>query len=152
MGRCLPCSKAIATCTIGNVRRPQADAQFGAGRSTAPGIPQKRFARFDGIAEIAMRSNWMLSDWNQPEDKLFAMLSELLHTVLTHPDRAQLTLLISTSGIDPEAADLMISSVAIELVSGLAIDDEPEITLFSDLSAIEWQALLPKIARRVILP
>ncbi|MBD2089136.1 class I SAM-dependent methyltransferase [Microcoleus sp. FACHB-1515] len=110
--------------------------------------------RPDLTESLRLRSiNWIaFPDWNQPEDELFAMLSELLHSVLTHPDSAQLTLLISTSGVDPEEADLMISSVAIELVSELEIDDEPEITLFGDLSAIEWRVLLPQIAQRVRLP
>lgn len=104
---------------------------------------------------LRLRSiNWIaFPDWNLPEDALFAMLSDLLHSVLTHGDRAQLALLISTSGIDAEEADLIISGVLIELVIELEINDaEPEITLLGELSAIEWQALLPKIDRRVMLP
>lgn len=91
-------------------------------------------------------------DWNQPEDQLEASLVELLTTVLTHPDRDRLCLLIDTSNTDLESADLAISSVIMYLLTETDLDTgdaEPEITLLKPLSPTQWKNIIPSIAARI---
>jgi len=94
-------------------------------------------------------------DWQQPEEILFETLIELLQTVLTSGDRQHTTLLIYTGDFDPEAADLLLSSVTLDLLAetDLDLDDDsaPEITLLPPLPPAQWQVLLSHITSRLVL-
>ena len=72
---------------------------------------------------------------------------------MTHPDRAKMTLLIDNSNISAEDADLILSSVAMNLLmeSELEVDEGPEIVLVGELSQIQWSALIPQLQGRIKL-
>ena len=72
---------------------------------------------------------------------------------MTHPDRAQITLLIDNSNITAEDADLILSSVAMNLLmeEELEVDEGPEIVLVGELSQIQWSTLMPKLQGRIKL-
>lgn len=92
-------------------------------------------------------------DWSQPEEVLLPELQVVLEAVARHPEKGQMTLLIDTSGISAEDADLAISSVAMNLMmeSDLDVSEGPEISLVTQLSEVQWQALLPRLQGRVRL-
>jgi hypothetical protein len=94
-------------------------------------------------------------DWQQPEEILLETLIQLLQTVLTSGDRQHTTLLIYTGDFDPEAADLLLSSVTLDLLAetDLDLDDDsaPEITLLPPLPPAQWQILLSHITSRLAL-
>lgn len=92
-------------------------------------------------------------DWSQPEEALLLELQEAIRTVATHPDKGQITLLIDTSGISAEDADMAVSSVAMNLMmeSDLDVSEGPEISLVPQLSEAQWQALLPRLQGRIRL-
>lgn len=94
-------------------------------------------------------------DWHQPEEILFETLIELLQTVLTSGDRQHTTLLIYTGDFDPEAVDLLLSSVTLDLLAAtdLDLDDDsaPEITLLPPLMPAQWQVLLSHLTSRLAL-
>jgi FkbM family methyltransferase len=101
-------------------------------------------------------------DWEQPEDQLFESLSLLLQSVLLHPQRTRITLLLDATGVDPEAADWAISSVVMHLMEQTDVEPEgaPEIVLLSEMESDptqgeaplqRWRILLPFVAARVVL-
>ena len=92
-------------------------------------------------------------DWSQPEESVGLELQEIIETLSTHPDRQKTTLLIDTSNITVEDAELFLYSVAMNLFMSEDSDvtEELEIALIGDLADIQWEALLPRIQARIIL-
>ncbi|RQH36697.1 glycosyltransferase family 1 protein [Okeania hirsuta] len=92
-------------------------------------------------------------DWSQPEETVGLELQEVIKNLVTHPDRAKMTLLIDNSNISAEDADLILSSVAMNLLmeSELEVDEGPEIILLGELSQIQWSALIPQLQGRIKL-
>ncbi|OZH51677.1 hypothetical protein AFK68_29405 [Hydrocoleum sp. CS-953] len=58
-----------------------------------------------------------------------------------------MTLLVDNSNITAEDADLILSSVAMNLLmeEELEVDEGPEIILVGELSQIQWSALIPQL-------
>ena len=92
-------------------------------------------------------------DWSQPEESVGLELQEIIETLSTHPNRQKTTLLIDTSNITVEDAELFIYSVAMNLFMSEDSDitEELEIALIGNLADIQWQALLPRIQARIVL-
>jgi hypothetical protein len=92
-------------------------------------------------------------DWTQPEETVGLELKEVIKNLVTHPDRGKMTLLIDNSNIIAEDADLILSSVAMNLLmeEELEIDEGPEIVLVGELSQVQWSALIPQLQGRIKL-
>jgi len=92
-------------------------------------------------------------DWSQPEESLGLDLERVVRAIATHPDKNKMTLLIDTSNISDENANLALSNVALNLLmeEDLDISDGPEISLIGQLSKIQWEALMPRLHGRVVL-
>ncbi|NEP95331.1 MAG: FkbM family methyltransferase, partial [Okeania sp. SIO2F5] len=86
-------------------------------------------------------------DWSQPEETVGLELQAVIKNLVTHPDRGKMTLLIDNSNISAEDADLILSSVVVNLLmeSELEVDERPEIVLVGELSQIQWSALIPQL-------
>ncbi len=95
----------------------------------------------------------LFPDWNQSEDLLFQDLANAMRVAINHPQKHQITMLIDTTNIAEERADLTISSIVMELLMNedLDVEDGPEISLLGNLNKTQWQVLLPKIHARIIL-
>lgn len=92
-------------------------------------------------------------DWSQPEESIGLELERVFKTVATHPDSEITTLLVNTSNIAVEDAELFLSSVAMDILmqEDLDITAGLEISLVPDLADMQWEALLPRINGRIIL-
>ncbi|MEM1170359.1 MAG: glycosyltransferase [Cyanobacteria bacterium P01_H01_bin.35] len=92
-------------------------------------------------------------DWSQPEETVGLELQEVIKSLVTHPDRGKMTLLIDNSNISAEDADLILSSVVMNLLmeSELEVDEGPEIVLVGELSQIQWSVLMPQLQGRIKL-
>ncbi|MGK7894091.1 MAG: FkbM family methyltransferase [Xenococcus sp. (in: cyanobacteria)] len=92
-------------------------------------------------------------DWLQPEETVGLELQEVIKSLVTHPDRGKMTLLIDNSNISAEDADLILSSVVMNLLmeEDLEVDEGPEIVLVGELSQIQWSALIPQLQGRIQL-
>jgi predicted O-linked N-acetylglucosamine transferase (SPINDLY family)/GT2 family glycosyltransferase len=92
-------------------------------------------------------------DWSQSEEAVGLELQQVIHTLATQPNGQNTTLLIDTTNIDLEDAQMFISSIAMNLMMEEDIDitDELEISLIEGLSNIQWDSLLPKIDARIVL-
>ena len=92
-------------------------------------------------------------DWSQPEESLSIELGQVIKSVLTHPKSDQITLLIDSSNISGEEADLALSSIIMNLMmeEELEVSDEPNISLIGQLSDIQWSALMPHLQGRIVL-
>ena len=92
-------------------------------------------------------------DWSQPEESVGLELQEIIETLATHPDCQKTTLLIDTSNINVEDAELFLYSVAMNLFMSEDSDitEELEIALVGDFAGIQWKALLPHIEARIVL-
>ncbi|MFN6559757.1 MAG: hypothetical protein RMY28_008105 [Nostoc sp. ChiSLP01] len=92
-------------------------------------------------------------DWSQPEESLGLVLEQVIKTLLSHVESEKITLIINTSNIATEDAEIFLSSVSMNLLiqEDLDINNGLQISLLGNLSHIEWQALLPRIHARLIL-
>ena len=92
-------------------------------------------------------------DWLQPEESLGLQLEGVVRAIATHPDTSKMTLLVDSSNISDEDANLALSSVAMNLLmeEDLDVSDGPEISLIGQLSEIQWSALIPRIYGRIVL-
>ncbi|MEZ2229059.1 MAG: class I SAM-dependent methyltransferase [Microcoleus sp.] len=92
-------------------------------------------------------------DWSQPEESLGLELEGVVRAVATHPHKNKMTLLVETSNISDEDANLALSSVAINLLMAedLDVSDGPAISLIRELSEIQWSVLKPRLQCRIVL-
>ncbi|MBD2243636.1 glycosyltransferase [Nostoc sp. FACHB-888] len=92
-------------------------------------------------------------DWSQPEDLLYQDLASAISTLTTHPDKSHITLLIDTQNISDEEADILLSSLTMNLLmeDDIDITEGPEISLLGKLSDAQWKTLLPRINTRIAL-
>jgi predicted O-linked N-acetylglucosamine transferase (SPINDLY family)/predicted O-methyltransferase YrrM len=92
-------------------------------------------------------------DWSQPEELISLELERAIKTLATHPESEKTTLLIDTSDIAVEDAELFLSSVTMNLLMQeyLDITEGLEISLVGDLADIQWEALLSRINARIIV-
>jgi glycosyltransferase involved in cell wall biosynthesis len=92
-------------------------------------------------------------DWSQPEELIAELLAQTLVMVASSSDKEKITLLIGLEGIEAETADLLVSSVAMNLLmtTDLDISEGPEVSLIDQLSDLQWQILLPKLHKRIQL-
>ncbi len=92
-------------------------------------------------------------DWFQPEESLCSDLQRVIRAIVTHPDSSQITLLVDNGNLPNEEANLVLSSVVMNLLlqEDLDVTDGLKISLVGQLSEIQWEALLPRIHARISL-
>lgn len=92
-------------------------------------------------------------DWNQPETVINLELGNLIKAIATHPNRDQITLLIDNSNFSDDNADLVLSSVMMNLLmeEELELDDCIEIRLIGQLNLSQWSALRAQLQGRIPL-
>jgi hypothetical protein len=92
-------------------------------------------------------------DWSASEESISVELAQVIRTLATHTDSYKTTLLIDTTDISGEDAELFLSSVTMNLLMAEDLDltDGLEISLVMNLADIQWNALLPRIRGRIIL-
>lgn len=92
-------------------------------------------------------------NWGQPEESLYVQLSVAIKTILTHPDKSKIALLLDTSNVVEEDANTVLSAVVMNLImeEDLDVADAPEISLLGKLSPMQWSALLSRIHYRIVL-
>jgi predicted O-linked N-acetylglucosamine transferase (SPINDLY family)/GT2 family glycosyltransferase len=116
---------------------------------------------FDDYNQERLNQNLRLSelnlmvfpDWNQSEESVGLELQQVIQALATQSGDRQTTLLIDTTNIEIEDAEMFISSVAMNLMMEADIDitEELEISLIEDLSDIQWETLMPRINARIVL-
>lgn len=92
--------------------------------------------------------NWLL-----PEELVLAELEEVLTVLSEHPDLNLLSLLIDTSNIEKETAEVFLSYALMNicLKQELELKEELFVLLLGTLHKIQWQAILPRINYRIIV-
>ncbi|MDY7016007.1 MAG: glycosyltransferase family 1 protein, partial [Cyanobacteriota bacterium] len=92
-------------------------------------------------------------DWNQAEEKLGLELQNVIKKVATHPERDRISLLVDTTGISTEDANLLLSGVVMNLLmeEDLEIGESVGISLVGQLAPIQWEALRSRLQGRVVL-
>jgi glycosyltransferase involved in cell wall biosynthesis len=93
-------------------------------------------------------------DWSQIEESLGLELVQVVREIATHPDKSKMTLLVDTTSISDEDANLALSSVAMNLLmeEDLDVSEGVEIVpLGRHLSKIQWEALMPRLHARIVL-
>jgi hypothetical protein len=92
-------------------------------------------------------------DWRQPEDLLYQDLARVIRSLATHPDKTQMTLLIDTSNISHEDANIVLSGVMMNILfqEDLDVTEGLEIFLLEKLEKKQWEVLLPCVHWRIVL-
>jgi glycosyltransferase involved in cell wall biosynthesis len=92
-------------------------------------------------------------DWTASEDALLDELATAIGAIATHPDKNNMTLLVDSTNISDDDADMAVSSIVMNLMLEQELDLEsgPDICVIGQLSKIQWQALLPRIHGRIVL-
>lgn len=91
--------------------------------------------------------------WDLHEELLSKDLARALQFVTSRADAGQVTLLVDTTNVSEEDANLALSTAAMSLMLETEIDvsEEPQISLASNLGAIEWETVLTQIRGRIAL-
>ena len=91
-------------------------------------------------------------DWKQTEESLCSDLQKVISSVLAHPDRGRITLLIYRSNISEEDANFMLAGATMNVFmeEQLEVDDEPEFHLMENISQVEWVALIPRVCSEIV--
>lgn len=91
----------------------------------------------------------MFPDWTQSEDDLYLQLGEVIIELANSSDADKSTLLIYAGDTDPETADLVLSSIAMNLMMEYEIDitEKMQISLIEEIN----QKLLPNLHSRIVL-
>ncbi len=92
-------------------------------------------------------------NWSQPEDLVSQDLASVIRAIATHPDRSYMTLLIDTSNISDEEANLVLSGVVMNLLmeEELDVTEGAEISLIGKLNEVQREALFPHLHARIVL-
>ena len=92
-------------------------------------------------------------DWSQSEELISQDLARTIRAIANHPDKSKMTLLVDTSNISEEDANLALSGVAINLLmeEDLDVSDGPEISLVGQLSEIQREILISRLQGRIVL-
>jgi len=95
-------------------------------------------------------------DWNQPEESLYLELELIIRSLVNHPDRDFITILIYVSETLEKSeidAHLILSAIVMNLFmeEDLDINGEPEIILLQNLNLSQWLDILPQIQYRIKL-
>lgn len=92
-------------------------------------------------------------DRSQSEESLSLDLERVIGAIATHPDKSKMTLLVDTTNISDEDANLILSTAAMNLLmeQDLDVSDGPEIRAIGHLSKIQWEALVPRLHARIVL-
>lgn len=95
----------------------------------------------------------LFPNWQQPEESLSLQLEGVITALLAHKEPQKITALIDTSNISEEDANLLLSSVIMDILMQEYLDetDVPEVSLLGNLSEMEWKVLLPCIHYRLVL-
>lgn len=90
-------------------------------------------------------------NWRESEELLLANLEEIIRSICVHPNTSNTTLLIDISNIYEDEANLILSTVMMNLLVQENIDltDKATISLVKELSTVEWEALLPNISAQI---
>jgi glycosyltransferase involved in cell wall biosynthesis len=92
-------------------------------------------------------------DWTQPEEVLSLELERVIKLIATHPDKNHSSLLVDTSGISEDDANLFLSGVVMNLLmqDDLDVTEGVEISLVGHLGELQWGVLLPQLHARIVL-
>jgi glycosyltransferase involved in cell wall biosynthesis len=92
-------------------------------------------------------------DWSQSEDDLYIQLLEVIKKRAIGINSYKTTLLIYVDDTKRETADLLLSSIAVNLMMEDEIDitENPEISLMLDINEKYWEDLLPHLHGRIVL-
>ena len=87
------------------------------------------------------------------EEIIFADLEKITWEFFNHPDRSHITLLIYTSNISEEEANVILAAASLSALMNSNLDetDGAEICLVGELSDVQWSALLPCIGYRIAI-
>jgi hypothetical protein len=107
------------------------------------------------LIPLNLRSTNLLvfPDWSQSEENLYEQFCSMLEKIATHPEQKQITLLIDTQGISFEDANLLLSSLMMNLLmeEDLGVDEELQISLIPELLSLQWNYLLTRVEGRLCL-
>ncbi len=93
-------------------------------------------------------------DWSQDEEKLGEEIASVCYNLAQSSEFNRPTLLIDTTNVeDLESANMLVSSIVMNLMMGEDIDitEHLEIALTGELAPIQWAELLPKLQGRIKL-
>jgi len=142
-------------------QRMQANPRFLDSRSYSAqmgALFQELFHKHQAIAlteNLKLRETNLIifPDWSQQEELLYQDLASAITSLINHPDKNQITLLIHISNLAEDDANLFLSEVVMNLLmeEDLDVADGPEISLVGQLGEMQWEALLPQIKARIVL-
>ncbi|MEG4244841.1 FkbM family methyltransferase [Microcoleus sp. MON2_D6] len=92
-------------------------------------------------------------NWLASEETICEELTQVIRAIAFHPDRMKITLLVDTGNISDEDANLILSSVAMNLLieEDLDVTECAEISLVGQLEEKQREALLSRIQGRLVL-
>ncbi|MEP0888015.1 MULTISPECIES: FkbM family methyltransferase [unclassified Leptolyngbya] len=98
---------------------------------------------------LLVRPNWEID-----ETVLNQKLIQLLKTVLTHPQKHMMTMLITAEDVESEAANLLLASLMMSVLEETEVDEsegEPDFILLTPEQMSQLESITPRITAQVLL-
>ena len=91
--------------------------------------------------------------WNMPEETLLQDLAAVISAIAQRPDQQQVTLLLDITGVEADAANLLLSNVYMALMMDDTSDSytDLQVCFLSQLQPKQWHALLRHVQGRILL-
>ncbi|MBW4509247.1 MAG: FkbM family methyltransferase [Scytonematopsis contorta HA4267-MV1] len=92
-------------------------------------------------------------DWLQPEELICSELELAIKAIANSLNSKNTTLLIDTSNISYEDAEMMLSAIMMSLLmqEDSEVIEELEISLVGELADVQWETLLTRIKAKIVL-
>ena len=93
-------------------------------------------------------------DWFQnDEEKIGVEIQTIISSIVNSRKKDHSTLLIDSTGIREENANLIIAGITMNLLmeEDLNVENGPEISLIGKLNRMQWEALIPLLTARVVI-
>ena len=90
-------------------------------------------------------------DWSQPESEILTELNQIFGELINNKPVVYTTLLIYSTGLSPEDADILLEAMYLNFFSEFSLDisEYLNIVMLPELTKAEWETLLPQLQSRI---
>jgi len=101
--------------------------------------------------ELSSHTYLVFPDWSTDEDTYGEAIQEIVGTLCQSSKAGEILLLLENSGIEDEEMELLLSSIAMNLLmmADINIEDGPNIAVTGQLAPLQWSTLFEKASGRI---
>lgn len=93
-------------------------------------------------------------DWKTDETVLIQQLLQFLRTLLRHPEKHQMAVLITAEDVEVEAVDLLLANLMMVVLEEIEVDEsegEPDIILINSEQMLQLKSAAPRMTAQILV-